>query len=288
MPTYKMDFIRYNEKPRSLLRPNQGSIRSDEPLETRTGYRMDFVRHPLPEKSKRKREVWQSDGTAFEATTNYSMDFKEKEYSKRENFKPTVSGFESDEPLENRTTQRDDYVKWELATHKMQPLPEYLPPKEAIDSRTTHSMDYTEKPYSKVESVKIVKEKKVLEPFEDKTNYAQDYQNWKAERARPCPRKSYEPLSAKFEGIPTYTSDFVEHERAKREPIKPSNDDNNMDDNRFDENTIYRLDYTKKSIPKQRILEETNGGSVVWYEPISHRPFLSMTENENVESVVCQ
>ena len=45
--TFQRDYRRYNEAPRQPMRPNDAAVASDAPFDGTTGYREEYVRHPM-------------------------------------------------------------------------------------------------------------------------------------------------------------------------------------------------------------------------------------------------
>ena len=45
--TFTRDFRRYNEAPRQPMKPADAGVQSDTPFDGTTGYRQEYIKHPM-------------------------------------------------------------------------------------------------------------------------------------------------------------------------------------------------------------------------------------------------
>ncbi|CAD5115892.1 DgyrCDS4827 [Dimorphilus gyrociliatus] len=279
LPTYKKDYIKYNEAPRQSMKPVELARGPDQPFDDRTGYRDHYIKHPLPEKALKEKECWKPNKAPLDGLSNYKKDYVEKHGGPMASCKPDASAFKSGAPLEDTTTHRNDFKKWDAERPFVHEPDQYRKPEGNIDLNTTHKTDFTQKPLSKPKSMKPLDAKKVPGNFTDKTNYKDDYKKWHMERERPVVKADYSPPEAPFEGLPTYKKDYVKYNEAPRKLMRPA-EGGIQSDAPFDDQTMYRTEYIKKDNPpcpaaiiesassKFQFKEQDDSGHK-WYEPVN-------------------
>ncbi|CAD5119661.1 DgyrCDS8255 [Dimorphilus gyrociliatus] len=279
LPTYKKDYVKYNEPPRQSMKPLDVAKGSDHPFDDRTGYRDHYIKHPLPEKEIKHKEAWQPNKAPLDGLSNYKKDYTEKFGGPTASCKPDASAFQSGAPLEDTTTHRNDFKKWDAERPFVHEPDQYRKPEGDIELYTTHKTDFTKKPLAKPKSMRPVDAKKVPGAFDDKTNYREDFKKWNMEREKPVMKPDYSPPEAPFEGLPTYKKDYVKYNEAPRKSMRPS-EGGIRSDAPFDDQTMYRTEYVKKQsdICPAAILDTTQSKYSYrdqddighkWYEPLN-------------------
>lgn len=261
------------------MKPLEQARAADQPFDDRTGYRDHYIKHPLPEKVVKEKDAWKPNKAPLDGLSNYKKDYVEKQGLPMASCKPDASAFRSGAPLEDMTTHRNDFKKWDAERPFVHEPDQYTKPEGNIDLNTTHKTDFTQKPLSKPISMKPLDAKKVPGNFTDKTNYRDDYKKWQMDRERPVVKADYSPPEAPFEGLPTYKKDYVKYNEAPRKSIRPA-EGGIQSDAPFDDQTIYKTEYIKKDNPlcPAAIIEssasryqfkERDDKGHKWYEPIN-------------------
>lgn len=244
--TAQRDFRRYDQAPRQSLRPSQATHMSDAPFDGSTGYRHDFIKHPISMKECKPKEAYKPSNVPFDGMTTFSKDFTAKQGQKTESCKPAAAAVTSNAPLEDRTTFRNDFRAWAgEKPYVHQPEP-YRRPEGEIDLHTTNQLQFKQHPMQKVNLVKP-SDGRVIHAgeFNGLTNYKADFKPWEMARNCPKPREGWVPNSAPFEGTATYKAHYTAHASAPAKCLRPEQAAL-ASDAPFQDATMYRTEFVKK------------------------------------------
>ena len=64
---------------RQAIRPDQSILQSQDPFDDRTGYRSDYIQHPMQERYQRTREEYVPSGVSLDSLTTHRRDFTPKD-----------------------------------------------------------------------------------------------------------------------------------------------------------------------------------------------------------------
>ena len=212
--TVKADYT--DQGPTTLtlsMKPSQVVRMSDEPFQSSTNYRKDFICHPLAPKAVRERDVYQPSKVAFSGTTTFVADFQpHTDFKPTPSLKPAAAPLHSDFPFEGRSVQATDFQLWDLPPKHRSPPPVYSPPKEKFTAQSSIKMDYRD--YGKVTPSKSMKPvpRPVTQdqPFSGTTNHRSDFQSWPLDsREKPIRHgREYRPPSQQFSGESTFQTSY--------------------------------------------------------------------------------
>ena len=197
-------------------------------------------------------------GDPFGGDSTYVNDFKKHSQAPRSAIKPDNSALQSNQPFDDRTSNREDYIRHNLPNKYNRPKEEYAPNKIPVESLTTNRRDFTPKdlersrsfkpdgqgyrsdaPFEDDTTNKVDYKKWDVQPMQAKkdnewrppmgdmdltTNYNTEFTNKPGQRAQPVRPGSRRKIDAKFEGDTTYGQDFRKWPGDRRGPIKASND----------------------------------------------------------------
>ena len=247
-PTYKRDFISYKEPPRKTLKPIENTLESGQ-FDSTTGYKTEYVKHPLTMREKKEKPQWTRNPAALKAITNYIESYNAKPMSKNPSCKPDAGAYMSDDPFAGNTTHKDDFKKWPIERPFHHQPDAYSKPDGDFDFNTTHNINFTKKPIIKSISSKPPPREMDTGKFRHSTTHKDDFKKWSAkQRLRPIQRPDYVPTEAKFEGFPTYKSDFITYTIPERRSFRPIENTQTSKDP-MDDKTIYRTEYIQKEYP---------------------------------------
>ncbi|XP_005089960.1 stabilizer of axonemal microtubules 2 [Aplysia californica] len=244
--TFTRDYRKYNEPPRKSIKPSQATHMSEAPFDGNTGYRDDYIRHPMQAREQREKELYKPSNVPFDGMTTFNRDYTKKHGSKTESCKPNAEAFQSDAPLDDLTTFKNDYRKWNGERPYVHQHESYKKPDGEIDLNTTNRIQFKPHPPQRVAMMKPG-DGRVMFPgeFEGLTNYKSDYKPWGIHREQPKPREGWVPNNIPFDGTPTYKAHYVPHSMLPPKSLKP--DASAMaSDAPFDDATMYRTEFTKK------------------------------------------
>ncbi|GFN88637.1 stabilizer of axonemal microtubules 2-like [Plakobranchus ocellatus] len=244
--TFTHDFRKYNEPPRKSMRPTEATQLSNSPFDGNTGYRADYIKHPLQTRVPHEKEKYRGPNAPFDGMSTFTRDYTKKEGAKTESCRPNAEAYQSDAPLDDLTTFKNDYRRWNGERPHVHLPEQYRPPEGEMDHNTTHRIQYKPHPPQRVAMMKPG-EGRVMIPgeFEGLTNYKSDYKPWGIHREVPKAREGWVPNNIPFEGTATYKSHYTAHNVAPPRSMKP--DATAMASNApFEDATMYRTEYTRK------------------------------------------
>ena len=181
-------------------------------------------------------------------------------------------------PLDDKTTNRVDYLKWPShPPERHQPDP-YCPPAIEMASITNNRFSYDSKPLSKREPCLPSRRLGCPGKFEDATTNRVDYRQLgpvPLYRHQPDP---YCPPGVPFEGLPIYRTDYVGRCQPPRASMKPCHVP--LESAPLQDCTEYRQEFTKKCVPAciAGLLEAGAGNTGLCYadtDPVGHKFFES-------------
>lgn len=278
IPTYTTDYIQHGYAQREPFKPVETSRKSNDPFETRTEYKDDYVRHSMPERYRREQPKWTGSTAPLDASSTYTKAYTAKESGRQESFKPNVAPLHSEVPFEDATTFRNDYKTWPVKPIQKHEQPAYVKVDGVMESETTHHSDYTPKPLNKVAAIRPPQGDRELGKFDDHTNYREEYRNWETKgRQKPVPKGEYAPPEARFEGRSNYTDDFVPRPLELTRSMK-KNDGGYASNAPFEDATEYKNEFTQKATPRCPAKDVTaNSGNYVFHaeDDAGHRYYTS-------------
>lgn len=248
---YTDDYIKYNVPPRQSMKPADKPNISEEPFTKDTGYRSDYTNKPIPPREVREKPAYKETKAPLDSITNYKSDYVPKDFQMTQSCKPDPRAYESSAPLNDETTQRVDYTAKPYSKPMVRQPDVYTTPEGTFDFNTTHNRDYTPKAITKTQLRRPEPRKSEPGKFDDGTNYKKDFRQWPlSQRPEYKNKGEYVPNDSRFEGLPTYTSDYIKYNEAPRQSMKPAANAN-LSDEPFANTTEYREDFTKKPIPER-------------------------------------
>ena len=280
--TMHHDFRKYDAKRRGLIRPNQAAQMSDSPFNDRTDYRDSYIKHPLEAKYVHPKEQYKGPQAPFDDVTTFKRDYRGQPGEITHSFKPDNMAFSSGKPLEDTTTNRNDFRKWPLERPYVHAHEQYKRPEGEMETATTHNTTYREMPLQRVLAKRPDSANKARNaPFDGNTSYSQDYRKWEMSgRGKPMTRDEYYPNQAPFEGMSTQKAHYIPHEVQKRGQFGP--DRAAFQSNaKFEDGTMYRTDYTPKELgicPAVSIDRENSQYQFIQYDARGHKLYQPVYE----------
>ena len=223
LSTVQQDYIAKNlTHPTTSFKPTQTAHTSQDPFDSKTSYKVEYVPHPPSNRFQKEREVYQPNKGKFYGTSTFQQDFQEYKGAKRAEIRrPPATAARSDGPFEGNTTYGTNYTPWALPAKLRRPPQIYEPSKEKFHQRVLDYPDYglvmpspTTKPS---QGAKIFQSS----PFNGETTQTIDFRHWKEyEKAVPMkPERVYSPAKDKFDGVSTFAASY----RGERAPPAVSN-----------------------------------------------------------------
>jgi hypothetical protein len=264
--TYVNDFKRHSQAPRTAIRPDNSTLQSTDPFPDRTGYREDYIKHSLPSKYNRPKDEYMPNKIPLDSMTTSKRDFTPKDLEKMRSFKPDGTGYRSDAPFDDETTNKMDYKKWQLQPQFAKKDNEWRPPLGEMDMSTNYSNEFTQKPTQRALPIRPADRKKIDAKFEGDTTYGQDFRKWPGDkRSLIKAGNEYQTPNVPFEGLSTYKGHFLAHAGGPAQSFKPDGPAYRSDAP-FESSTLYRTEFTQKDIePCPTTLLETERARHVFH-----------------------
>jgi len=164
---------------RPMMKPSEAARMSDARFPDSTGYRDSYIKHPMEKKFAHQPEVYKAPAAAFDGVTTFQRDFKGPIGERTVSFKPNNQAFSSGQPLEDVTTNRNDFRKWPMEKPFIHLQEGYKRPDGIMETSTTHNATYKEFPIQRAigkRPTSATKTKNV--PFDGNTSYSTDYRKW--------------------------------------------------------------------------------------------------------------
>ncbi|XP_051875962.1 stabilizer of axonemal microtubules 2-like [Pristis pectinata] len=192
-------------------------------MESMTTFRADFIPHDiLPRPGIVSEEVRQPHG-AMNLDTTYKRDFNLHPIHSVTPARPVEQKHGSRAKMLTIPTYKDHYKQWELSKRAtMKPEHTFKAPTIKFGNPTTFEDDYSFKIPVPNQSFKPPNAARILDvPFDDKTNYRQDYIPYKQEPPKRRDREQYKPSDEPFDGLTVHRRDFKGQPGELTMPIRP-------------------------------------------------------------------
>ncbi|ERE81965.1 hypothetical protein H671_2g7785 [Cricetulus griseus] len=219
LPTYKVDYLPWNQPKRELLRPPHNfrpestrfenrTTHQDEytmkglvttvsckpvikpklcniPLEDLTNYKMNYVPHPVEKRFVREPEKFKPCEIPFENLTTHKESYRGLLGEPAKISKPPARYPSQEIPFSNTTECQEKYQAW--ATPQIVPKTPvtYVPPEEKMDLLTTMQSHYRYRKGTPAQSCRPVLSIKKSSRFDSSTTTKDDYKQWEAVNTKP-------------------------------------------------------------------------------------------------------
>ncbi|CAH1795778.1 unnamed protein product [Owenia fusiformis] len=188
--------------------------------------------------------------------SEYANRYQKHPLTKLENFKPNNEPMHSEGPLEDKTTNRQDYIKHPLGDRPRPHVEDYRKPDGDMDMMTNYTKDYIKKPTERVRAIRKDDAPRVVGKFEGSPTYKNDYRQWQLPNKMDRHQEPvWVPPNDKFEGTPTYKRDYIGYKSLPTKSMKPD-DVAFASADPFDDQTGYRKDYIKHPIEARKAKEK--------------------------------
>ncbi|XP_045216001.1 stabilizer of axonemal microtubules 2-like [Mercenaria mercenaria] len=188
--------------------------------------------------------------------TEYSQVYKPHPLAPRETFKPHQQPMQGGEFMD-KTTQRADYHAHPLERPFVHKPDEYVPPQGEFANQTSYKQEYVGKQGAPARAIRNEGQRQIPAKFEGEPTYKTDYRKWDAAgRQQPYGMQAaWEPPHTKFEGQTTFQNDYRRNEIPPRHNYKP-NEGARLSDAPFEGRTIHQDAYIQHAIPPRYMKEK--------------------------------
>ncbi|BHF63024.1 hypothetical protein SprV_0200601300 [Sparganum proliferum] len=259
--TYTSDYKDYGPmKPAGAFRPaisrsvGHGAVDEGSYM---TDYRDSYLPPPegfLVQHAKTPHAV-RVDLGPFDGATTSKLDYGPKQAERRKDFRPKQTPVTSNTPFSKDTTNRVDYKEWPLPEHHYHTAAKYHPPEGEFTNSTTYNVTYV--PMDASTRVKPIRPKEARpnenREFYSTTDYGDSYRQWpltsRAQQHKKGP--GYVPPEVPFQGLSIQQTDYIPHPGVRKpssymKKLEHKTDVLNSADRKFNDETLYRHDFTEK------------------------------------------
>ncbi|XP_077869931.1 uncharacterized protein LOC102806380 [Saccoglossus kowalevskii] len=248
--TFRRDFQAKKTTPVKSMKPEQKVDQSDEPIDTNTSHRLDYVVHPIPPKHVREKPQYTRNTVQMDAMTTSKHDYTEKKANKMGSCRPSQEPMKSEDPFIDATTNKSDYQKWHVTLPKLHQAEVYQQPVGEMDTLTTSKRDFPPRRVDRVVAKKPSSDNKMMVgAFYDQTNYKEDFRNWEGhsrEIGVDPSRKPYEQPTELFGGETNYQTNYKKKQAKPRHNFAPKQ--TLKEEEEFHGETSYNEEYSQKKL----------------------------------------
>lgn len=194
-------------------------------------------------------------GDPSSKTTEYNQTYKQHPINVRESFKPNAEALQGG-AFEDRTTNRQDYIKHPLEKPYVRVPDQYHRPDGAMEGMTSYNKEYTKKIAPPATQIKHSGQKVQGGKFEGEPTYRSDFKKWDmAGRQGPIVSKdAWQQPTARFEGETTMNHDYRKYSQPPRQSMKPQ-EASKISDAPFADDTDYRQSYKAHELQPKFVRE---------------------------------
>ncbi|XP_063431812.1 stabilizer of axonemal microtubules 2-like isoform X1 [Mytilus trossulus] len=194
-------------------------------------------------------------GDPSQKSTEYNQTYKQHPLTMRESFKPNAEAMQGGS-FEDRTTNRQDYIKHPMEKPFVRVPDQYQRPDGAMDGMTSYNKDFTKKMAPPAQQIRHDGQKMQGGKFEGEPTYKSDYKKWDMS-GRPGPyvsKDAWVQPTARFEGQTTMNHDYRKYAQQPRQSMKPQ-EASKLSDAPFADNTDYRQSYQPHALGPKFVRE---------------------------------
>ncbi|XP_064619050.1 stabilizer of axonemal microtubules 2-like isoform X2 [Lineus longissimus] len=177
--------------------------------------------------------------------TEYNNKYQPHPLEKVESFKPQAQAAQSTGPLDDKTTHRVDYIPHPVhkpALHEGDP---YVTPDGHFDHLTSYTKDYPVKEGQRAVMKPRDDSRRDAGRFEGEPTYKSDYRKWQIKPTSISYHgPAWHPPQGKFAGKTSYYDNYIRHNQGPRETLRPAENAKHSD-GPFDDHTCYKDDYIR-------------------------------------------
>ncbi|XP_021056827.1 stabilizer of axonemal microtubules 1 isoform X1 [Mus pahari] len=257
LPTYKADYLSWNQPRRELLRPphkyrpesskfeNRTTHQDDYtmkglvttvsckppakpklyniPLEDLTNYKMSYVPHPVEKRFVKEAEKFIPCDIPFENLTTHKESYRGLLGEPAKSIKPPANFPKHDAPFSNITEVQEKFQAWPTPQRVPKSPVVYVPSEEKMDLLTTVQTHYKHLKGSPAITCRPVPSVKKSKRFESSTTSKDDFKQWAAVNTKPIRPTPHLSLPAEPLDCQTTTKTcFVAHPPIITENYKPA------------------------------------------------------------------
>ncbi|ESO94530.1 hypothetical protein LOTGIDRAFT_232357 [Lottia gigantea] len=185
--------------------------------------------------------------------TEYNTTYRQHPMQPRESFKPPNVAVKADAAMDDKTTHRVDYIPHPVDRPALHQPDAYKTPQGDFDMLTSYTKDYVEKGGPRAVPIKHEGLRQLPARFEGEPTYQSDYRKWPINR-QPAygDQGTWKPPTQQFVGETTFARDFQRYNQAPRKSMKPQ-EATKASDIPFDGRTGYRDYYIKHPLEARQM-----------------------------------
>lgn len=180
--------------------------------------------------------------------TEYTNVYKPHHIPQRVSFKPNQEPVKGG-PFEDKTTQRADFVPYQIEKPYVHQAEQYQKPQGDIEKVTSYKQEYTEKHAPPAKAIRNEGQRMLPAKFEGEPTYRSDYKKWEGGRQPTyASQAQWQPPTTEFQGQTTFKHDYKRYENQPRQSFKPL-EGAKLSDSPLEDRTTHRDAYIQHAIP---------------------------------------
>lgn len=258
---YSQQFKKYSASPRKAIKPARRPVDRDSKMACKTINRQDFTPHPVTPRAVQPPPAYKKPEGTVSSDTEYTMTYEGKPLSESiVSYRPVHTRKADGEQFDHKSTQATDFVTFAIPeTENFAVKRAYEPPKEPLETKSTVKNDFVDfGPVKPPLSLKPPQTPKLsTEPFDGKSCYRQCFTPQPIPPRYQHTKEVYKPTADKFSGRSTYTKDFPGHIGKLPAPSMKPPQKKITSDTPFDGATESRLSYRLQDLPPKHLRPPT-------------------------------
>lgn len=192
----------------------------------------------------RKDDGYTPSSEKFGGASTYGGDFHKHSQAPRTPIRPDNNAIRSNEPFADKTSNRQDYVKFEMQPVYKKPKDPFVQNMIPMDNLTTNRRDYTAKEVDQLKSFKPDGQGyKSDVPFDDCTTNKNDYKKWGPQPMFVRKEQTYMAPQGSMDMKTNYNNDFTAKPNQRPQAVKPMQ--RSVVNAKFDGHSTYGEDFRK-------------------------------------------
>jgi len=244
MTSYNKEYQNKGGKPAQAIKRNN-EARTTAQFDGNPTYKDDYRQWELTKTQPiRKDNGYIPSTEKFAGDSTYVGDYHNHRQAPRSAIRPDNRAIMSNEPFNDKTSNRQDYVKYDVQPVYKKPKDPFVVNTVPMDNLTTNRRDYTSKEIDPTKSFKPDGQGYRSDvPFDDNTTNKNDYKKWGVQPMHAKKEQTWVAPLGEMDMSTNYNTDFTAKPNQRAQAIKPQQ--RVKVDAKFEGDSTYGQDYRK-------------------------------------------
>ncbi|XP_028812594.1 stabilizer of axonemal microtubules 2 [Denticeps clupeoides] len=249
LTSFQEEFVPKGLVPRENFKPSNVAKPSEAPFDGVTSNKLSYVAHPLEARFVKATAEYRPSSQPLQNMTTQRQDYQGLPGQTTKSCKPEYTKGQSEIPFKASTEFQDRFQQWPVALRQLRKSVEYESPMEPMDLNTTSQMVYIRHSVQPFVLAKPFQHQvRSSAPFQGNTTTKEDFKPWATHRTETIKKqKQLQQSSGKMESLTTFRAHYIPHELQPSSSLKPANTPIHKDVP-MENTTMYRSEFTPRKI----------------------------------------